>query len=116
MAAHALWADEQLKDTEIRLFEELSCSFVCDVKLNDKEQLDGVDEICARVECQEERCQIMEIVCSMLTIDSELADSEKQFLTDLYAKLGFDPAKCEQLIAYTHEQVEQNKRWHALMV
>ncbi len=115
MAAHALWVDATLEDAEVRLFEELTFSFPCDVKLHERDELESLDDICAQIESQEEKCQIMEIVCSMLTIDSDLSPSESQFVGDLFVKLGFSAEKRDELMVYAHELVVQNRRWSWLM-
>ena len=111
MMAHAIWADDCIKDKERKAFKEFCSTIGVTVDLDNKSDTPPVKEICSQVKNYAEKIQILNMSGQLLTNDGELNPPEITYISMIYDLLGFPSNKLETYISYLNNTANNFSIW-----
>lgn len=110
IAALALWSDDTITNYERNVFKELCTHYQLQVDLNKKDELMNLNKICKHAETKEDKLEILDMACRMVSIDSAVNENEINFIKEVASCLGFNIERLEELDSYIHILAETYSR------
>lgn len=114
LAAHTLLADGVIDPKETELFKQLERTLRVSCSL-DKEMIPPVSEICKNVKDNDEKAELLDVVCRMSAIDGEVHETELQLLKDVCDYLEIDDQIRESLISYAKNLAVDYSNWKQIV-
>jgi len=114
IAAHTLWSDGVLKESEKNLFGELCNQLGTTIDINDRKSLPTIEVICSQVVNKQEKIQMLDIACRMAAIDTEYPASEKTLIHDIATILGYTHESMSKLDDYINKLIQENEEWRKI--
>lgn len=113
MAAHTLLADGRVDEKEKHLFKELESKLRVSCNL-EKESLPSIKSICSDIDTNEEKLEIIDVVCRMSAIDGVAHDNELLLLKSVCEIFSLNEKIYESLVSYTNSLADDYTRWTAI--